>query len=63
MLKMNRNYVFNTTQSDFLKYNGTEVHAIRPLTEAEADIADVGNMYKVRFVDGFISDVFEDELS
>lgn len=63
MLKMNRSYVFNTTQSDFLKYNGTEVNVIRPLTEAEADIADVGNMYKVRFVDGFISDVFEDELS
>ena len=62
MFKMNRSYTFNTTQSDLLKFNGTEVYIIRPLTEAEADIADVGNMYKVRFVDGFVRDVFEDEL-
>ena len=36
---------------------------IRPLTEKECDIADVGNMYKARFFDGYERDVFEDELS
>jgi len=62
MLKM-RSYVFQTTQSDYLKYNGTHVDIIRPLNEQEADIADVGRMYKVRFCDGFIGDAFEDELT
>lgn len=57
------NCVFNTTYSELKKYNGTEVKIIRALTENEADIADVGNMYKVKFYDGFEGDVFEDELS
>ena len=55
--------IFNTTDSELKKYNGTEVEIIRPLTEKECDIADVGNMYKVRFFDGYERDVFEDELS
>ena len=55
--------IFNTTDSELEKYNGTEVEVIRPLTEKECDIADVGNMYKVRFYDGYERDAFEDELS
>lgn len=55
--------IFNTTDSELVKYNGTEVEVIRPLTEKECDIADVGNMYKVRFYDGYERDAFEDELS
>ena len=55
--------IFNTTDSELKKYNGTEVEIIRPLTEKECDIADVGNMYKVRFYDGYERDAFEDELS
>lgn len=55
--------IFNTTDSELKKYNGTEVEVIRPLTEDEADIADVGNMYKVRFYDGYVRDAFEDELN
>lgn len=55
--------IFNTTDSELKKYNGTEVEVIRALTEDEADIADVGNMYKVRFYDGYERDAFEDELS
>ena len=55
--------IFNTTDSELKKYNGTEVEVIRPLTEKECDIADVGNMYKVRFYDGYERDAFEDELS
>lgn len=55
--------IFNTTDSELKKYNGTEVEVIRALTEDEADIADVGNMYKVRFFDGYERDAFEDELN
>ena len=55
--------IFNTTDSELKKYNGTEVEVIRPLTEDEVDIADVGNMYKVRFYDGYERDAFEDELN
>lgn len=55
--------IFNTTDSELMKYNGTEVEVIRPLTEKECDIADVGNMYKVRFFDGYERDAFEDELN
>ena len=55
--------IFNTTQSDLIQYNGTEVEVIRPLTEKEADISEVGNMYKVKFANGRESDAFEDELS
>ena len=55
-------YIFNTIDTELKQYNGTEVEVIRPLTENEADIFDVGNMYKVKFYDGYVSDVFEDEL-
>ena len=55
--------IFNTTDSELKKYNGTEVEIIRPLTGKECDIADVGNMYKVRFYDGYERDAFEDELT
>ena len=58
-----KKYRFNTTDSELKKYNGTEVEVIRPLTEDEADIFDVGNMYKIRFNDGYERDAFEDELS
>lgn len=56
-------YIFNTTDTELKQYNGTKVEIIRPLTEDEADIFDVGNMYKVKFYDGYERDVFEDELS
>ena len=55
--------IFNTTDSELKKYNGTEVEIIRPLTKEECDIEDVGNMYKVRFHDGYERDAFDDELS
>lgn len=54
---------FHSTDSELSKYNGTEIEIIRPLTNEECDIEDVGVMYKVRFYDGYIRDVFEDELS
>lgn len=58
-----KKYLFNTTDTELKKYNGTDVEIIRPLTEKEADIEDVGNMYKVKFYDGYERDTFEDELS
>lgn len=57
-----KKYVFATTDTELTKYNGTKVEIIRHLTEDEADIADVGNMYKGRFEDGYERDIFEDEL-
>lgn len=57
-----KKYVFNTTDTELKKYNGTKVNIIRALTENECDIEDVGNMYKVKFKDGIERDVFEDEL-
>ena len=55
--------VFNSTQSDLILRNGQTVDVLRPLTTQECDISDVGNMYKIRFSDGFITDAFEDELT
>lgn len=58
-----KKYLFTTTDTELMKYNGTEVEIIRPLTKEEADIDDVGNMYKGKFEDGYERDIFEDELS
>ena len=67
--------IFNTKSTGFLlnnkhkesnelmKYNNTEAEIIKPLTEEETDIPEVGNMYRVKFTDGFMTDVFEDELT
>lgn len=61
-IESGKKYTFNTTDTELIKYNGSKVEVIRPLTEKEADISDVGNMYKVRFKDGYESDAFEYEL-
>lgn len=62
-IKNKEKYRFNTQDSELEKYNGTEVEIIRSLTNEECDIEDVGNMYRVKFTDGYERDVFEDELS
>ncbi len=49
--------------SELNKYSGQFVEVIRPLTRDEADIDEVGKMYKVKFIDGVEADVFDDELS
>lgn len=54
--------IFRTTQSDLLKFNGTIARVIEPLPETDYDREDVGPMYKARFIDGEIRDVFDDEL-
>lgn len=57
--------IFDThgTDSEWNCRSGQQVEIIRPLTETECDIAEVGKMYKVRFDDGTETDAFEDELS
>ena len=45
------------------KRDGQICTVIRPLTSDEADLSDVGPMYRIRFEDGVITDAFEDELS
>ncbi len=62
-IKNGSKYIFNTTDTELTKYNGEKIEVIRPLTNKECDIADVGNMYKVKFADGYVRDVYEDELS
>ena len=62
-IEIGKSYLFNTIDTELLKYDGQMVTVIRPLTEDEADIFDVGNMYKVRFADGYERDAFEDELT
>jgi len=57
--------MFTSTDSD-AKRNGkvnVEVEIVRPLTDQEADLDEVGKMYKIRFADGHIEDAFVDELS
>ena len=54
---------FNTNQSDLSQYNNMKCEIIRPLTDKECDIADVGNMYKIKLENGIEIDAFEDELS
>lgn len=57
--------MFTSTNSD-AKRNGkvnVKVEIVRPLTDLEADLDEVGKMYKIRFTDGHIEDAFVDELS
>ena len=56
--------VFDThgNDSELNIRNGEVVQVIRPLTKHEADIDDVGPMFKIRFSDGEETDAFGDEL-
>ena len=55
---------FNTHGGDtsWNDRSGQVVEVLRPLTEDEADLFDVGPMYRIRFADGTETDAFEDEL-
>lgn len=53
---------FKTTQSDLLKHNGKSFTVLRMLTKEEADLEDVGRMYKIQLSSGEILDAFEDEI-
>ena len=56
--------IFDTHGGDSKLNNrsGEVVEVLRALTSDEADLNDVGPMYKIRFADGFETDAFEDEL-
>lgn len=57
--------IFDTHGGDstWNERSGEVVEILRELTEEEADIGDVGMMYRIRFSDGTETDAFEDELS
>lgn len=56
--------IFDThgCDSELNNRSGQEVEVLRELTDMECDKEEVGNMYRIRFADGFITDAFEDEL-
>lgn len=51
------------TDSELMKYDGCLCEVERELTSDECDIEDVGMMYHIKFMDGYETDAFEDELS
>lgn len=55
--------VFRTSYSDLIERSGEQVEVLRELTLDEADLYDVGMMYKIRFADGYMTDAYADELS
>ena len=54
---------FQTTQSDLKQHNGKTFTVIRELTEQEADLHEVGKMYKIKLSTGEEIDAFEDEIT
>ena len=58
-------FVFDTHGGDsgLNSRTGQKVVVLRELTEQEADIADVGKMFRIRFEDGYETDAFADELT
>lgn len=64
LFKKNDKIIFDThgQDSELNCRSGQKATVLRPLTDEEADIEDVGNMYKIKFEDGYERDAFEDEL-
>lgn len=58
-------FIFDTHggDSELNSRTGQKVVVLRELTEQEADIADVGKMFRIRFEDGYETDAFADELT
>ena len=50
------------TDSELTKYDGCLCEVERELTKDESDIDEVGKMYHIKFMDGYETDAFEDEL-
>ncbi|WP_244142329.1 hypothetical protein [Burkholderia vietnamiensis] len=57
--------LFNSTHSNAARDSkiNVEVEIVRRLTDQEADLSEVGPMFKIRFADGHIEDAFVDELA
>ena len=66
MVEIGKQYRFSTDGADstWKAWDGSTCTVLRPLTEKEADIADVGPMWRIRFDDGHHTetDAFDDEL-
>lgn len=62
--KTRETIIFNTHGGDTIlnEYSGLKGVIVRPLTETEVDIDDVGMMYKVCLENNLEIDAFEDEL-
>ena len=56
--------VFDThgADSELNSRSGEIVEVLRALTSEECDIFEVGEMFKIRFADGYATDAFADEL-
>ncbi len=65
-IEIGREYTFDTsgTDSTWKAYDGKKCTVIRPLTQEEADIDDVGPMWRIRFNDRrkCETEAFDDEL-
>ncbi len=63
-IKIGEQYIFNTHggYEELNDRSGSLVTVLRALTEKEVDIFNVGGVYKIKFLDGYITDAFEDEL-
>jgi hypothetical protein len=48
--------LFETSQSDLLKYNGQDFVVIRPLEAGKEYDEEVGEMFEIQFSDGFKTD-------
>lgn len=57
-----RLFTCSSIDPEIMKYEGEVCEIVRHLTGAEAD-AEVGPMYEVRFADGHMLHVFEDEIT
>ena len=53
---------FQTNQSDLIQHNGKTFEVLRPLTEKEIDIKEVGPMYEIKLSTGEVIHAFEDEI-
>lgn len=56
------NWAHDDLKKELIAHDGQKVSVLRPLTADEADLFDVGPMYKIRFGDGYETDAFGDEL-
>ena len=63
-IRKGRRFIFDCDGADskMRKYDGSICLVLHRLNSKDYDRVEVGTMYRVRFNDGFESDVFRDEL-
>lgn len=57
--------IFNShgADSSLQQYDGCICVVLKKLTPEKVDTEDVGEMYRIRFLDGYETDAFADELT